>query len=59
MHSFSFYMHKEGASLITIHPLYTFIKKTDSSVSDVLTYHKPVQSLLINLISNTMKNTSI
>ena len=37
----------------------TFIKKTDASVSDVLTYHKLVQSLLINLISNTMKNTSI
>ena len=51
--------HSKKAPTSQSRCFYTFIKKTDSSVSDVLTYHKLVQSLLINLISNTMKNTSI
>ena len=37
----------------------TFIKKTDSSVFDVFTYPKRIQSFTTNLLSNTMKNTFI
>ena len=34
-------------------------KKTDSSVFDVFTYPKRIQSFTTNLLSNTMKNTFI